>query len=361
MRLCHLTLRHFRNYEQAWVEFDPRMNNIYGPNALGKTNLLEAVFFLIIGRSFRTSSVQDLIQYGKASFHLEAIFVKNDVEQKLELWANGKEKNILYNSTRYASFSDLLGLMQGVVLAPADSLLVTAAPILRRRYIDIQIAQVDPLYVRHLSRYMRALKQRNRLLRQKKREGIEVWEVEMAKSAAYVVKQRALAIAFLSERAAEIQKILSKGKDLLALSFKTSAPYQEGKEQLFDYYVRLYDKLRVKELVLGYTLSGPHRDDMLIEIGGKEARLCASEGQKNSCAVALRLAEWERLRDLSTERPLMAIDDMGSHLDKYRKQAISDYLSELGQVFVTSTDKMPLADAQYISPRIEQGALCEED
>lgn len=348
MHLSSLYLRDFRSHEEAWVEFGPRLNNIYGPNAQGKTNLLEAIYFLIIGRSFRTQGISDLVRYEANSFFLEARFVKNGIEQTLRVSTDGKEKNIVYNSTKYSSFTNLLGLLQGVVLTPQDNTLVSGSPVLRRRYLDIQIAQVDPLYVHHLSRYTRAMKQRNTLLRRKKTTAIETWELEMAKAAAYITKERSRTIKDLSEKAGQIQLSLSKGNDLLGMRYKTTAPVKSEKKDVYEYFLEQYQKLRNREMILGYTTTGPHRDDMTITIHEKDARLYASEGQKCCCAVSLRLAEWQRLNEISGEAPLMAIDDIGSSLDKSRKEAIGQYLSELGQVFVTSTERLPTMDSHLI-------------
>ncbi len=161
MHLRSLFLQQFRNYKEAYFEFSPSLNLICGPNALGKTSLLEAIHYLMIGRSFRPGHHQDLIKVGCDTFYLEAIFCKYNVDQKLRLHANAKERRIIYNSTALASSSNLLGLIQGVVMTPDDVNLVKGPPALRRQFLDIQIAQIDPLYVHHLGRYSRAMRQRN--------------------------------------------------------------------------------------------------------------------------------------------------------------------------------------------------------
>lgn len=349
MYLSYLYLRDFRNHEEACIEFSKGINNIYGPNARGKTNLLEAIYFLIVGRSFRLHSSKELIRFGAKVFHLEVHFVKNSIMQRLSLSVSGKKHKIEHNCTPYSSLTSLLGLLQGVVLTPEDTHLISGSPILRRRYLDIQTAQIDPLYVYHLSRYVRAMRQRNALLRQKKISTIDAWEHEMAKAATYIVGKRQQAVKDLNEKVCLIQKFLSSGEDNMALSYKTSVPMdKEEKAKIHDYYMRQYERCRLREMSLGYTITGPHRDDMMITIDEKEARLHASAGQKSCCAISLRLAEWQRLNSYVAQTPIMAIDDIDGSLDPSRKKAIGSYLSELGQVFITSTEKLSFLNSHPI-------------
>ena len=190
MYLKSLYLQQFRIYREVYFEFTPALNLICGPNAQGKTTLLEAIHYLMFGRSFRPGLHQDLIHTGHNSFYLEAIFCKHDVDQKLRLYLEGKERKIIYNSTVLPNVSNLLGLIQGVVMTPDDVNLVKGSPLLRRQFLDIQLAQVDPLYVYYLTRYAKAMRQRNQLLKQKKLFSIESWEHEMAQASAYIILQR---------------------------------------------------------------------------------------------------------------------------------------------------------------------------
>jgi DNA replication and repair protein RecF len=347
MQLHSLYLKDFRSYKNARVYFSPRINNIFGPNAHGKTNLLEALYFLVIGRSFRTKNISDLIRYGADCFHIEALFVKNGIEQKIAVTADASRRKIVHNNTQYSSFNTLLGLLQGVILSPEDQALISGAPALRRRYLDIQLSQVNPLYVHHLGRYHRAMKQRNQLLRLKKSQSIEIFEEEMARSAEYIVSERRKVITTLAQRGLVFQSELSRGLDKLSLAYRSHAPNCS----LMNYYQTQFREQRNREFILGNTLTGPHRDDMDIAIHEREARAFASEGQKNCCAISLRLAEWYRLKEVANELPLMAVDDMGAPLDSARKEEIFQQLDSLGQVFVTSTDRLNQATVNHIDVR----------
>lgn len=338
MRLLALYLRNFRNYEEASIVFSPKINYIYGGNAQGKTNLLEAIYVLITGRSFRTHHLTDLIRFGSSSLFLEAYFEKNGIEQVLKLSYDGEGRKIWHNSTPISSLSALLGILQGVVLSPEDQELIRGGPSMRRQFLDLQIATANPLYLHHLARFCRAMKQRNALLKQSSDSTIEVWEEQMAHSAAFLTMNREKVIKDLQNYGKPLQNALSGGKDELSLTYKSSAlaAVKEEYEPLKTYFLTQMGKQRPREREIGSTLTGPHKDDMDILLYEKEARYFASEGQKRCCTAALRLAEWLRLKTIMGETPIMCIDDATISLDQYREQNLYSHLGELGQVFLTS-------------------------
>lgn len=351
MYLKALYLHNFRLYEDALFEFSPKINVIRGPNARGKTSLLEAVYFLMTGRSFRTAQTSELIRHGTAFFQLEACFVKHGIEQKLRVSYNGKERKVTYNSTPCASSLNLLGLLQGVVIHPDDAAVVKGAPAIRRHLLDLQLGQVDPLYVHHLTRYEKAMRQRNHLLRAKSCVTIESWEYEMAHAAAYVVKQRAQLVKELEIQGERLYRHICGGREELNLLYKAHGtgddiPLEDG--ALRSVFRDQYHRHRSREMDLGATLTGPHKDDLIVALGGKDARGFASEGQQRSCVVALRLAEWERLKNMSHEMPLMLVDDLGISLDASRRAQLLEHLSGLDQVFLTTTDDGQLMPAEHM-------------
>lgn len=333
MRLLSLYLHNFRVYKEAFFEFKPGFNVVHGPNAQGKTSLLEAIHFLVTGRSFRGAHTPELIRIGSENFYLEAHFIKHGIEQTLKASCSATERKFVYNHTVFPSATHLLGVLQGVVSFPDDVTLVKGAPVFRRQYLDVQIAQVDPLYVHHMNRYTRALKQRNCLLRAKQSLTIESWEHEMAQSAAYLTKQRGSATNDLRLSLAAVHFQLAASKEILSLEYKTSADHAH----LEEYFLSQYKKHRRREMEVGATLFGPHKDDLIITINGSDVRSYASEGQQRTCVVGLRCAEWERLHSLSSEKPFMLVDDVGMGLDDQRKKLFMEYLSGLDQVFLTTT------------------------
>jgi DNA replication and repair protein RecF len=338
-----LYLHNFRFYEEAQFQFTSGINVIKGPNAQGKTSLLEAIYFLITGRSFRTSQTKDLIRHNTPYFFLEAIFVKHTIEQKLSVYYSPTEKKMSYNSTSTASLNSLPGILQGVVLHPDDSAIVKGAPNVRRHLLDIQLSQTDPLYIHHLTRYERAMRQRNHLLRTKSYTAIDSWEYEMSNAAAFIIQQRALAVNELCAQAQNHYCTICSGSESLNLSYKANGV---GDHPLTDtgaireLFRTQYKRNRVREMNLGATLTGPHKDDLVITLNNNEARFFASEGQQRSCIAALRMAEWSRLNFISQESPLMLVDDLGTSLDASRRSHMLEYLKTLKQVFISTTEDM---------------------
>lgn len=338
MYLSSLYLRNFRAYSEKHFSFSPHTNVIVGPNAAGKTTLLEAIHLLMTGRSFRAAQMKELIREGADSFLIEAVFIKHGIEQTLKFAYSVNERRVIYNQTHLNSLSGLLGLLQGTVLIPDDAGLIKGQPRMRRDYLDIQLAQSDPLYVHYLSRYNRAMRQRNYLLKTKNPHAIDTWENEMAKSAAYLISQRINTVAELSEIGQGLYaKLAGEGQELFCLDYQTTIN-QSATEHIEASYKEQLQKNRHKEMMLGSTLAGPHRDDLAIQLQSKDARRFGSEGQQRSCAVVLRLAEWERLMRRGDSIPIMLLDDVGVSLDEKRRERLTSLIQSLKQVFITSTE-----------------------
>lgn len=344
MILHSLYLHHFRNYEEISFDFSPHFNLLTGSNAQGKTNVLEAIHYLMTGRSFRSHQSQELIQAQSHAFYIEAQFSKHGVKQTLKISFDGHERKMTLNHTPLPGISSLLGIMTGVISTPDDIVLVKGAPFERRQFLDMQIAQSDPLYVHHLSRYARAVRQRNLLLKARQGLTIESWEHEMSRSAAYIYSQRERAINGLRAHCQGVYQTLTKEMESLEIDYKNNHPSQLSLEHCQEWMVNLFRKQRTREMLLGYTLSGPHKDDLLFCVDGKDIRRYASEGQQRSYVLALRFAEWERLKNETNERPLMLVDDAGLSLDSQRQKELKGLLSTLGQVFITTTEKSFLDD-----------------
>ncbi len=337
MLLSKLYLRNFRSYTESDFSFAPGINLIYGGNGQGKTTVLEAIYCLMTGRSFRTSQSDDMIQQGQEQFYLEALFIKNQVEQKLRITQSESDRKIIYNSTVCPSLNSLFGILSGVLINPNDQL-ISGSPALRRNFLDMHISQADPLYLHHLTRYHRALKQRNALLRKPSQAAIESWEQELAAAAVYITQQRRVAIEELAKSSRDIYYLLSGTTHFLTLHYQTKAPAQDLKE----FFLKQYQQNRPRESILGSTMSGPHRDELLVSLQGQEARYFASEGERRACMSALRLASWHRLKEQIQDAPLLLFDDAGLSLDHSRKAKTIEYLATLGQVFLTSTEKFSL-------------------
>lgn len=325
MLLNNARLKNFRSYQELQIEFVPGIQIIRGPNGIGKTNIVEALFFMSTGRSFRTSSLTDMVREGEGYFYIEMGFEKDLADQTLKIGISAQQKNIQYNTTELPYLSHILGIFPSVLLSPKDINLIMGTPSDRRRFLNIHLAQSDPLYLHHLMRYSAALKQRNALLKAKKTAGIEAWEHQLSSSAKYLIHARDTFIKTLPLQE-YAQKVCN---DHFEIKYHPS-------------HAHSFEKHRAKELILGTTLIGPHRDDFDLLYEGKEAKAFASEGQKRSCITALKLAQWKALADAVHAFPLLSIDDFDVHLDPVKVDRLSEVLHTIPQVILTtpsSTDR----------------------
>ncbi len=330
MHLKSLHLRNFRNYRNQLLNFSPHINVIAGENGQGKTNLLEAIHLLSTGKSFRTNHLSDLIYMGEDFFTIHAEIEKDGVFESLSLYFDGTRK-LRHNSNVYLSFTNLLGILPSCLLAPTDIQLISGQPVLRRRFLNLHIAQFDPLYVYHLLRYTKAMKQRNHLLKSKKTDAIECFEFEMASSGSYLTAERENMISEIKSSLEKFGAVLSDEKERVELLFEPSIS-----DISKDGFLKQFEKMRPKEQYIGSSLVGPHRDDFQIQINSLSAKTYASEGQKRSSLAALRFSEWSRLCSRSREPALMCIDDMGIQLDDIRKELANKSLGEFAQTFITT-------------------------
>ncbi|OGN55329.1 MAG: hypothetical protein A3D96_03515 [Chlamydiae bacterium RIFCSPHIGHO2_12_FULL_44_59] len=345
MYLKSLYLKNFRNFAEAEVQFSERLNVIYGDNAQGKTNLLEAIYFVSTGKSFRTQSLSDLLLKGETFCYLEAILVQDCGTQSIKIFYDGTSKRLQINGASYTTFYPLLGTLPMVLSTPYDMELIAGTPGERRKFLNIHLAQSDPLYVHHLASFWRAMKQRNCLLKARQAQSIECWEAQMAQSAEYLVKKRKEVVEELTVHLLTQGSTLSSQKEKHQLTFLPS---------LTSNYLNVYRKNRLREMELGFTLRGPHRDDITFSINDSLARMFASEGQKKTMIAALKLAEWERLFNTVQDKPLMGFDDLSLSLDDTRASLLHKRVRDLGQVFIT-TPHTPEKDVFPIY--IEKGAI----
>ncbi len=329
MFIRSLYLRGFRNYVETEVHFSPHLNLFYGENAQGKTNLLEAISLIATGKSFRTARLQELIHEDSSFFFLEAKIIKHNFEHTVAISFDGQNRKLTLDGNSYLTLQHLLGLLPSVFFTPTDTELADGTPAARRRFLNLHLAQRDPLYIHHLSRYWRAMKQRNALLRSVDLTAIECWEKEMVESAGYLWKMRLQLLHELQEPLHTNGHFLSSERE-----------HYEVRSQFVpqESYAAQLQKNRPREKQLGATLTGPHRDDFSLLINGKPSAIFGSEGQKKSVAFGLRLAEWGLFTKSTEEPALLCIDDLGVHLDPIRKALFSKALEQRGQVFVTAPD-----------------------
>ena len=345
MHLRSLHLRNFRNYVDAMIEFSPRLNLFCGKNAQGKTNLLEAIAFLSTGRSFRTTRLRDLISHGASFFFLEALLEKNSFGESLKIYYDGSSKRIEYNGSRLSSFNHLFGILPSVICSAQDIFSFTSAPCQRRRFLNLHLAQLDPLYIYHMTRFHRAMKQRNAALNRRSESTIDCFEQEMAVSSEYLLQKRKKMVKDLQT---PIEQFFEEFPERFELKYRPSLSFNKS-------FTEQWKKIRVKELSIGYTILGPHRDDLILQLDRKPMKDFASEGQKRCCISALRFAEFWRLCQLLDEKVLLCIDDLGTHMDETRQKLLKQTLASPAQIFVTTPLENPSCEGKIF--QIEKGKI----
>ena len=334
MQITSLVLRSYRNYEEMHLDFDSGVQIFLGANAQGKTNIIEALYYAAFGRSHRTSSDAELIRMGEISAHIALSFLRHDVPGDLRFtFARGARRRIERGGENLRQ-RDLVGIL----------------PALRRRYLDAELSQASPAYYGELLRYTHILRQRNAVLkdirdRLASPDDLLPWDVQLARSAAYIVTRRIAATEQLGALSARVQAVLAAGEEL-TISYEIShaaeglTDAKEGMtERLELWYNKMFIEGRARDIARAATGIGPHLDDLVLSVGGMSLRSYGSQGQQRTGALALKLAELFYLRENVGEAPILLLDDVMSELDAERRSALLSFIrSEKIQTFITATD-----------------------
>lgn len=366
-----LTTEHFRNLADGTVSFSERMNVIFGDNAQGKTNLIEAIWLFSGAKSFRGARDSELTTFGEAYTALTLAFRDKERSQKAEIRFGGREKKrVLLNKVPLEGAAKLAGAFYTVVFSPAQLSIVSDGPKSRRRFLDAAISQVNPRYRDYLDQYEKVLLQRGALLRDcwkspSLRGTVEIWDDQLARLGTILTIYRNDYVGKLGQAAARIYEGLSQGKEQLTLRY-CSTVFSEGQDpQVYDdgTILRYLEALRAgfeEDIRTGMTGVGIQRDDLLVQIDGHSARVFGSQGQKRSGALALKLAEASLLAGITGERPVILLDDVMSELDAHRQDYILNHVKN-NQVFLTCCDRsntLRLREGSVF--RVEGGRLVRE-
>lgn len=359
MVIKKLTLHNFRNYENESFSFSEGLNVLTGRNAQGKTNCAEAVFYLCTGASLRIRHEKQLIRRGQdfAYVSAEALSRYGTVRLEAKIYENRRE--LFVNGNKLARAVDLLGNMNSVFFSPGELRLVQDGPDERRRFLDISISQTSREYCTSLNRYRKILDQRNNLL--KLRDGsavletLPVWDEQFARYAACIVKKRREYLAQLSPLASEAHAHLTDGAEALALG--TDGNYPANEQGIYEKILREITSSRERDMRLGFTSVGPHRDDIRIAIDGADARGFASQGQARTAALSMKLAETELFRRSSGEAPVLILDDVMSELDLPRRKKLLDRVKGLQCILTCTHAERVLYGTESNRIRIQNGRI----
>ncbi|HBR32293.1 MAG: DNA replication/repair protein RecF [Eubacteriales bacterium] len=342
MKITSLNVNNFKNSEKERIEFKDGINIIFGDNAAGKTNLLEAIFLFAAGKSFRGSKDKNFVRFGQDYAFTEIVFENKSGNCKLgiKLFKNAK-KQIFREGVQISKLSEYLGLFRAVIFTPDHLNLVKGSPEFRRRFIDLAICQSFPRYVATASEYNRILAQKNALLKNRidSEDLLEVYNERLSFLAAHITSNRLKFLKQLQPEAKAFQHDMTNGAEELSLDYISQAGEGfESTDDIKNRYLDIYKSKKEQEKYKGVTLFGPHKDDFTIFINKKNARLFASQGQQRSAVLSLKLAEGELSNKLTGEYPVFLLDDILSELDSKRKKYILD--TTYGkQVIITGCDK----------------------
>lgn len=336
MYIKKLKLRDFRNYERGEIEFSPHTNFIYGNNAQGKTNILEAVYMFSQGRSHRAKSDRELVRFGCDFAGLYAEFEDSNREYaaKMQITDSGR-KAVSVNHVNISKLSQLMNYLNVVMFSPEDLNIVKGSPNIRRRFMDSAISQLYPAYLSALMEYNKILIQKSKLLKTIKpgsgKEMLEVWNEQLAAAATVIMKSRNEFCDRIFESAKAIQNEISGEELELRYVPNIKTPYDTTAVAEF-----LSERAN-REIEASSALYGIQRDDIEVFVNGREAKLFASQGQQRTAALSMKISQSEYINDIKGEYPVLLLDDIMSELDIKRRMYLSEHIRGK-QVIITSTD-----------------------
>ncbi|WP_019720253.1 DNA replication/repair protein RecF [Heyndrickxia coagulans] len=345
MYLQELELHNYRNYETLTIPFENKVNVILGENAQGKTNLMEAIYVLALAKSHRTSNDKELIRWDAEYAKIKGRLHKTHGTVPLELTISKKGKKAKYNHIEQKKLSRYIGNMNVVMFAPEDLNLVKGSPQVRRRFIDMEIGQISPVYLYDMSRFQKILQQRNHYLKQLQMKKQTDWTMldilteQLIEQAAKIVMRRFEFVRMLEEWARPIHHSISRGLEQLEIQYKPSVNVSEELDwsKMIKSYENKFAEIREREIDRGVTMAGPHRDDLAFAVNGRDVHTFGSQGQQRTAALSVKLAEIELIYSEIREYPILLLDDVLSELDDYRQSHLLNAIQGRVQTFVTTT------------------------
>ena len=334
MIIKSIDLQNFRNYELQKIDFDSGINILYGDNAQGKTNILEAVYLSGTTKSHRGSKDQEMIAFNHNESHIKMIMSRKGIDYRIDMHIKrNRSKGIAINGVPIRKSMDLYGIINLVIFSPEDLRIIENGPSERRKFIDMELCQLDKIYASNLINYRRTLEQRNNLLRDisfnpSLEDTIDVWDMQLIRYGREIIARREKFIDQLNDIIKDIHIRLSGGKENLLVKYVPDAKEDEFEDIL--------SRNRERDIRMKYTCAGPHRDDMIFYIDELDVHKYGSQGQKRTSALSLKLAEIEIVKQLTGDKPVLLLDDVLSELDSSRQNYLLNSISDV-QTIITCT------------------------
>ncbi len=361
MKIKQLKLKNYRNYDLLDLEFDASTNIFYGDNAQGKTNILESIYLCGTTKSHRGTKDRDLIKFGEEESHIEAIVEKNNTPFKIDIHLKkNSPKGIAINKIPIKRASELFGIINIVFFSPEDLNIIKNGPSERRRFIDLELAQLDKVYLSDLSNYNRIVNQRNKLLKDvydKKdlMETLDIWDLQLVKYGNKIINRRNIFISQLNEIIEKVHSHLTGEKEKLSLKYELSTGSIDLEKALLNN--------RERDIKMKSTSVGPHRDDLCFISNELDIRKFGSQGQQRTAALSLKLSEIEIVKKIINDEPILLLDDVLSELDKNRQNYLLDSIRDI-QTLITCTGLDDFVNHRFSINKIihvEQGHVVSEN
>ncbi len=329
-----IQLKNYRNYESLELNFDRGTNILFGDNAQGKTNILESVYLCATSKSHRGSKDKDLIRFGEEESHVRLLVNKHEMPYRIDMHLKkNKPKGVAVNGLPIRKAKELLGIVNVVFFSPEDLNIIKNGPAERRRFTDLELCQLDSMYVADLSGYNHIINQRNRLLKdignnEKLISTLDVWDEQMVLYGVRLIRKRREFIRELNEIASEIHKNLTGGIEEIGIIYEPDADEENLGKAI--------QKNREKDLKWKTSSTGPHRDDFCVMVNGIDIRKFGSQGQQRTAALSIKLSEISLVRKKIHDEPVLLLDDVLSELDSSRQNYLLKSIHDI-QTIVTCT------------------------
>ncbi|WP_207941874.1 DNA replication and repair protein RecF [Enterococcus sp. DIV2402] len=368
MRLSNLQIQNFRNYDNLSLTFTKNLVIFLGENAQGKTNILESIFVLAMTRSHRTTNEQELIQWDAKQASIRGNVERTHTSVPLELFLTKKGRKTKVNHIEQKKLSSYIGQLNVILFAPEDLSLVKGSPQLRRKFLDMEIGQIDPVYLYDLVQYQKVLKQRNQYLKQlaeKKQTDelyLEILTEQLVEFGSKVLIARQKFVKRLEYWASQLHQKISQNKETLVIEYISSVPDTpwDNLEAVQTAFRQALEKVKNKEHFRQVTLAGPHRDDLIFLINERNVQTFGSQGQQRTTALSVKLAEIDLMKEETGEYPVLLLDDVMSELDDARQLHLLETIEGKVQTFLTTTTLEHVKDKMTVEPEIfyvRQGQL----
>ncbi len=334
MIIKSLELADFRNYENLQLDFDKGTTILFGDNAQGKTNILEAIYLSSTTKSHKGAKDQDMIRFGCEEGHIRTYIQKEMCEYKVDMHLRrSKSKGIAINNEKIKKASQLLGLLNVVFFSPEDLSIIKNGPSERRRFVDMELCQLDSVYLYNLNHYNKIVNQRNKLLKDMYmnpdlKETLNIWDMQLQSFGSKIIERRRLFTEQLNEIIYEIHKKLSGDKEVLTIHYEPDCEIEDFETSL--------KRNRERDIRMKITSVGPHRDDFAFFIGDLDIRKFGSQGQQRTAALSLKLSEIELVKKITKDTPVLLLDDVLSELDSNRQNYLLNSIGDI-QTIITCT------------------------